>query len=155
MMILFASIVHEYRVSTGLGISLSLSPLLFYLFSICLLYCNTSPVILILLTCIYSWKFLIFRFAHVFLSLGLTACVGFCRRGKSCWEHKYLRLEESELQIFDHEPTSETMVPSQKFMVCRPEGTTSILSSVPYSDVVNTAKSDLPFIFKVCIVVHT
>jgi citron Rho-interacting kinase len=71
------------------------------------------------------------------------------KRGKSCWEHKYLRLEGSELQIFDHEPTSEMMTPSKKFMVCRPEGTTSILSSVPYSDVVNTAKSDLPFIFKV------
>lgn len=90
-----------------------------------------------------------------FLSPGLTACVGFCRRGKSRWEHKYLRLEGSELQIFDLEPTSEMMTLPQKFMVCRPEGTTSILSSVPYSDVVNTAKSDLPFIFKVCIVQYT
>jgi len=90
-----------------------------------------------------------------FLSPGLTACVGFCRRGKSCWERKYLRLEGSELQIFDHEPTSEMMTPSQKFIVCRLEGTTSILSSVPYSDIVNTAKSDLPFIFKVCIVQYT
>jgi citron Rho-interacting kinase len=76
-------------------------------------------------------------------------CLGFCRRGRSCWERKYLRLEGSELQVFDHEPTSEMMSPSQTFLVCRPEGTTSILSSVPYSDVVNTAKSDLPFIFKV------
>ena len=90
-----------------------------------------------------------------FLSPELAACVGFCRRGKSCWERKYLRLEGRELQIFDHEPTSEMMTPSQKFMVCHPEGTTSILSSVPYSDIVNTAKSDLPFIFKVCIVEYT
>jgi hypothetical protein len=94
-----------------------------------------------------------------FLSPGLTACVClfvcFCRRGKSCWERKYLRLEGSELHVFDHEPTSDMMNPSQKYMVCRPEGTTSILSSVPYSDVVNTAKSDLPFIFKVCIAEFT
>jgi hypothetical protein len=60
-------------------------------------------------------------------------------------------LEGNELQIFDHEPTSEMMSPSQKFLVCQPEGTTSILSSVPYSDVVNTAKSDLPFILKVMV----
>jgi hypothetical protein len=60
-------------------------------------------------------------------------------------------LEGNELQIFDHEPTSEMMLPSQKFLVCQPEDTTSILSSVPYSDVVNTAKSDLPFILKVIV----
>jgi hypothetical protein len=89
------------------------------------------------------------QFAQV-LSPRLAACVGFCRRGRSCWERKYLRLEGNELQMFDHEPTSEMMTPSQKFLVCRSEGTTSILSSVPYSDVMNTAKSDLPFIFKVC-----
>ncbi|XP_069684092.1 citron rho-interacting kinase isoform X2 [Periplaneta americana] len=71
------------------------------------------------------------------------------KRGRSCWERKYLRLEGSELQIFDHEPTDETMCPTSTFLVCRPEGTTSILSSVPYSEVVSTAKSDLPFILKV------
>jgi hypothetical protein len=43
------------------------------------------------------------------------------------------------------------MSPSQKFLVCQPGGTTSILSSVPYSDVANTAKSDLPFILKVMV----
>jgi hypothetical protein len=71
VMILFVSVVHEYWVSTGLGLSLSLSPLIFYLFSIWVLYCNTTPLSLILFTCIYSWKFLIFRFALVFCHLAL------------------------------------------------------------------------------------
>jgi hypothetical protein len=51
--------------------TLSLSSLLFYLFSIWLLHCDTSPFCLILLTCIYSWKFLVFLFAHVFCHLDL------------------------------------------------------------------------------------
>ena len=58
-------------------------------------------------------------------------------------------LKGYELQIFEQEPTSENMSPTQTFLVCRPEGTTSIMSSVPYAEVGNTAKSDLPYIFKV------
>ncbi|KAJ9599608.1 hypothetical protein L9F63_009925, partial [Diploptera punctata] len=85
-------------------------------------------------------------------SQGSSKMEGFVKipkRGRSYWERKFMRLEGNELQIFDHELTSENMSPIQTFLVCRPEGTTSIMSSVPYAEVGNTAKSDLPFIFKI------
>ena len=56
--------------------TLSVCALLFYIFSLCLLYCNTSTLILIFLRCDYSWIFRIFglhKFCHLDLLLVLVS----------------------------------------------------------------------------------
>ncbi|XP_068087036.1 citron rho-interacting kinase [Anabrus simplex] len=82
-------------------------------------------------------------------ALSMEGYVKLPRRNRSGWERNYLRLQGSVLEVFDTQPTSKDAVPVSTFEVCPPEGTTSVLSAVPYSDVVNTAKSDLPYILKV------
>lgn len=71
-------------------------------------------------------------------------------RGNSCWERRYVRLAGSELLIFAHEPvvSSAHMSPIERYPLCPADGVASVCSA-SQSEIVGTAKSDIPFIIKV------
>ncbi|XP_046818250.1 citron Rho-interacting kinase-like isoform X1 [Vespa crabro] len=68
-------------------------------------------------------------------------------RSKSCWERNYLRLEESRLCIYDHQPSSG-MAPMHSLNLNEKDGF-NILENIQQAEVIGTAKSDLPFIFRI------
>ncbi|XP_043502647.1 citron Rho-interacting kinase-like isoform X1 [Polistes fuscatus] len=68
-------------------------------------------------------------------------------RSKSCWERNYLRLEESRLCIYDHQP-SPGMSPIHCLNLNDKEGF-NIVENIQEAEVIGTAKSDLPFIFRI------
>lgn len=68
-------------------------------------------------------------------------------RSKSCWERKYLRLEGSCFCVYEHEP-SVGMSPINKLDLNEKDGFT-ISETIYRTDVMGTAKSDLPFIFRI------
>ncbi|XP_043478055.1 citron Rho-interacting kinase-like isoform X2 [Leptopilina heterotoma] len=68
-------------------------------------------------------------------------------RGKSCWERKYLKLENGSLMIYEHQPSPGMVAISQLEL---PEKNGFIINEcVEVADVGGTAKSDLPFIIRV------
>ncbi|XP_071448673.1 citron Rho-interacting kinase [Hetaerina americana] len=82
----------------------------------------------------------------------MESWVKLLKRGKACWEKKYLRLEDQGkvLKVYDHQPTNENLSPVQSLELCAPDGVVAtVLGAVPLSEVVNTAKSDIPYILKV------
>ncbi|XP_015179005.1 PREDICTED: citron Rho-interacting kinase-like isoform X2 [Polistes dominula] len=68
-------------------------------------------------------------------------------RSKSCWDRNYLRLEESRLCIYDHQP-SPGMSPIHCLNLNDKEGF-NIVENIQEAEVIGTAKSDLPFIFRI------
>lgn len=70
--------------------------------------------------------------------------------GQKGWEKKYARLENTQLCIYEHEPTSG-MSPVTKFNLCPTDGVGKVLKDVTASDCQNTAGTDLPFIIKICV----
>ena len=98
------------------------------------------------------------------------------RSAKGCWDRKYMQvttakfnslvnfsinmllllfcfnyqLDDSKLCIYDHEPTSENMEPIDSIDLRSGDGSTvAIHSAVAHSEVLSTAKTDLPYIFMV------
>lgn len=68
-------------------------------------------------------------------------------RSKSCWGRKYLRLEGSCLCTYEHQPRPG-MMPINRLDLLDKDGFT-VSENVQQADVLNTAKSDLPFIFRI------
>jgi len=68
-------------------------------------------------------------------------------RSKSCWERKYLKLEESCLCIYEHQP-SAGMAPINRLNLIENNGF-NVIEMVQHPDVLGTAKSDIPFIFRI------
>lgn len=68
-------------------------------------------------------------------------------RSKSCWERKYLKLEGSCLCIYEHQPCAG-MAPISRLNLIENNGF-NISEMVQYPDVLGTAKSDIPFIFRI------
>lgn len=68
-------------------------------------------------------------------------------RSRNCWERKYLRLDGTCLCIYEHQPSSG-MAPINRLDLIEKDGFT-ILDTVHNPDVIGTAKSDMPFIFRV------
>ncbi|CAK9811906.1 Citron rho-interacting kinase [Anthophora plagiata] len=68
-------------------------------------------------------------------------------RSRTCWERKYLRLEGTCLCTYEHQP-SPGMVPINRLDLIEKDGF-SVVDTVYQPDVIGTAKSDLPFIFRV------
>ncbi|KAI4502502.1 hypothetical protein M0802_002414 [Mischocyttarus mexicanus] len=68
-------------------------------------------------------------------------------RSKSCWERNYLRLEESRLCIYDHQP-SPGMSPIHYLNLNNKEGF-NVVENIQEAEVIGTAKSDLPFVFRI------
>ncbi|XP_076382068.1 fatty acid synthase [Megalopta genalis] len=68
-------------------------------------------------------------------------------RSKTCWERKYLRLEDTRLCTYEHQPTAG-MAPVNRLELIENEGFT-VSDNVQQPDVMGTAKSDLSFIFRI------
>lgn len=68
-------------------------------------------------------------------------------RAKTSWDRKYLRLEGHNLCMYDQQPTPE-MSPTNRFDLCEKQGF-GLTETVTQPEVPGTAKSDLPFIFRV------
>ncbi|XP_011313291.1 citron Rho-interacting kinase [Fopius arisanus] len=68
-------------------------------------------------------------------------------RGKASWERKYVRLEDSCLHVYEHEP-SPGMSPINRMELTDKNGFT-VIEDVHQAEVPGTAKSDIPFIFRV------
>ncbi|OAD57942.1 Citron Rho-interacting kinase [Eufriesea mexicana] len=68
-------------------------------------------------------------------------------RSKICWERKYLRLEGTCLCTYEHQP-SPGMAPINRLDLLEKDGFV-ILDTVHNPDVIGTAKSDIPFIFRI------
>lgn len=68
-------------------------------------------------------------------------------RMRSCWERKYLKLKESCLCVYEHQPCAE-MAPINRLNLMENNGF-NISETVQHPDVLGTAKSDIPFIFRV------
>lgn len=68
-------------------------------------------------------------------------------RSNTCWERKYLRLEGPCLCTYDHQP-SPGMAPINRIDLIEKDGFT-VFDTVINPDVMGTAKSDIPFIFRI------
>ncbi|XP_036141937.1 citron Rho-interacting kinase isoform X2 [Monomorium pharaonis] len=68
-------------------------------------------------------------------------------RAKSCWERKYLKLEGSCLCVYEHQPCAG-MAPISRLNLLENSGF-NVSETVQNPDVLGTAKSDIPFIFRI------
>lgn len=68
-------------------------------------------------------------------------------RSKSCWERKYLKLEGPCLCIYEHQPCAG-MAPIGRLNLIENNGF-NVSEAVQHPDVLGTAKSDIPFIFRI------
>lgn len=68
-------------------------------------------------------------------------------RTQSCWERKYLKLEGSQLCVYEHQP-SQGMMPTTRLNLMENSGF-NVSDTVQQHDVLGTAKSDIPFIFRI------
>ncbi|KAL6430432.1 hypothetical protein ACFW04_007807 [Cataglyphis niger] len=67
-------------------------------------------------------------------------------RSKSCWERKYLKMEGSCLCIYEHQPCAG-MTPINRLHLT--ENGFNVFEMVQHPDVPGTAKSDIPFVFRI------
>uniref|UniRef100_A0A3Q2CA68 Citron rho-interacting serine/threonine kinase a n=1 Tax=Cyprinodon variegatus TaxID=28743 RepID=A0A3Q2CA68_CYPVA len=67
------------------------------------------------------------------------------KRGQQGWERKYVILDGTKLSVYDTEPTEEQVV---EFELCLPDGEVTIHGAVGASELINTAKSDIPYVLK-------
>ncbi|XP_076249460.1 citron Rho-interacting kinase isoform X2 [Calliopsis andreniformis] len=68
-------------------------------------------------------------------------------RAKTCWERKYLRLEGTHLCTYEHQP-SPGMASVSRLNLTEKDGFT-VSETVQQPEVMATAKSDIPFIFRI------
>uniref|UniRef100_A0A8C7NVG3 non-specific serine/threonine protein kinase n=1 Tax=Oncorhynchus mykiss TaxID=8022 RepID=A0A8C7NVG3_ONCMY len=68
------------------------------------------------------------------------------KRGQQGWERKYVVLDGTKVSIYDAEPREGT--PEEEFELCLPDGEVTIHGAVGASELINTAKSDTPYILK-------
>lgn len=68
-------------------------------------------------------------------------------RSKSCWERKYLKLEGLCLCVYEHQPCAG-MIPISRLNLTENNGF-NVSETVQHPDIPGTAKSDIPFIFRI------
>ncbi|CAL1673043.1 unnamed protein product [Lasius platythorax] len=68
-------------------------------------------------------------------------------RSKSCWERKYLKLEGPCLCVYEHQPCAG-MVPISRLNLTENNGF-NVSETVQHPEVPGTAKSDMPFVFRI------
>uniref|UniRef100_A0A8C5E0L3 non-specific serine/threonine protein kinase n=1 Tax=Gouania willdenowi TaxID=441366 RepID=A0A8C5E0L3_GOUWI len=61
------------------------------------------------------------------------------KRGQQGWERKYVVLDGTKLSIYDAE---------EEFELCLPDGEVTVHGAVGASELINTAKSDIPYVLK-------
>ncbi|KAM4583042.1 citron rho-interacting kinase [Fundulus diaphanus] len=70
------------------------------------------------------------------------------KRGQQGWERKYVILDGTKLSIYDTEPTEDSLKPEEEFELCLPDGEVTVHGAVGASELINTAKSDIPYVLK-------
>ncbi|XP_075424502.1 citron Rho-interacting kinase isoform X6 [Ascaphus truei] len=71
------------------------------------------------------------------------------KRGQQGWDRKYIVLEGSKLLVFDSELKEGGQRPLEEFELCIPDGDVTVHGAVGSTELVNTAKSDVPYVMKV------
>ncbi|KPP74577.1 hypothetical protein Z043_106256, partial [Scleropages formosus] len=70
------------------------------------------------------------------------------KRGQQGWERKYIVLDGTKVAIYETEPREDTMKPQEEFELCLPDGEVTVHGAVAPSELINTAKSDIPYVLK-------
>ncbi|KAI1882468.1 hypothetical protein AGOR_G00251070 [Albula goreensis] len=70
------------------------------------------------------------------------------KRGQQGWERKYVVLDGTKVSLYDTEPREDSARPEQEFELCLPDGDVSVHGAVGASELINTAKSDIPYVLK-------
>ncbi|CAN9512415.1 unnamed protein product [Ophioblennius macclurei] len=70
------------------------------------------------------------------------------KRGQQGWERKYVVLDGTKVSVFDTEPREDCVKPEEEFELCLPDGEVTVHGAVGASELINTAKSDIPYILK-------
>uniref|UniRef100_A0A8C9XFL4 Citron Rho-interacting kinase n=1 Tax=Sander lucioperca TaxID=283035 RepID=A0A8C9XFL4_SANLU len=66
------------------------------------------------------------------------------KRGQQGWESKYVVLDGTKVSIYDTEPREV----EEEFELCLPDGEVTVHGAVGASELINTAKSDIPYVLK-------
>uniref|UniRef100_A0A8C2X4C7 Citron Rho-interacting kinase n=1 Tax=Cyclopterus lumpus TaxID=8103 RepID=A0A8C2X4C7_CYCLU len=70
------------------------------------------------------------------------------KRGQQGWERKYVVLDGTRVSIYDTEPREGQYFISDEFELCLPDGEVTVHGAVGASELINTAKSDIPYVLK-------
>ncbi|XP_026099131.1 citron Rho-interacting kinase isoform X5 [Carassius auratus] len=70
------------------------------------------------------------------------------KRGQQGWERKYVVLDGTKLSIYESEPTEDSVKPLEEFELCLADGEVTVHGAVGASELINTAKSDIPYVLK-------
>ncbi|XP_077150921.1 citron Rho-interacting kinase isoform X2 [Ranitomeya variabilis] len=70
------------------------------------------------------------------------------KRGQQGWDRKYIVLEGSKILIYDNEVKEGGQRPIEEFELCLPDGDVTVHGAVGSTELVNTAKSDVPYVMK-------
>uniref|UniRef100_A0A3B4F9I5 Citron Rho-interacting kinase n=1 Tax=Pundamilia nyererei TaxID=303518 RepID=A0A3B4F9I5_9CICH len=71
------------------------------------------------------------------------------KRGQQGWERKYVVLDGTKVSIYDTEPREGQIgESSEEFELCLPDGEVTVHGAVGASELINTAKSDIPYVLK-------
>ncbi|XP_016892257.1 citron Rho-interacting kinase isoform X4 [Cynoglossus semilaevis] len=70
------------------------------------------------------------------------------KRGQQGWERKYVVLDGTKVSIYENEPREDCIKAEEEFELCMPDGEVSVHGAVGASELINTAKSDIPYVLK-------
>ncbi|XP_039517454.1 citron rho-interacting kinase isoform X1 [Pimephales promelas] len=70
------------------------------------------------------------------------------KRGQQGWEQKYVVLDGTKVSIFESELSEDSVKPLEEFELCLPDGEVTVHGAVGASELINTAKSDIPYVLK-------
>ncbi|XP_061583741.1 citron rho-interacting kinase isoform X7 [Cololabis saira] len=70
------------------------------------------------------------------------------KRGQQGWERKYVILDGTKVSIYDTEPREDCINMEDEFELCLPDGEVTVHGAVGTSELINTAKSDIPYVLK-------
>ncbi|XP_022521555.2 citron rho-interacting kinase isoform X2 [Astyanax mexicanus] len=70
------------------------------------------------------------------------------KRGQQGWESKYVVLDGTKVSIYESEPREDSVKPLEEFELCLPDGEVTVHGAVGASELINTAKSDIPYVLK-------
>ncbi|KAM4740329.1 citron rho-interacting kinase isoform 4-T4 [Anableps anableps] len=70
------------------------------------------------------------------------------KRGQQGWERKYVILDGTKLSVYDTEPAEDSLKAEEEFELCLADGEVTVHGAVGASELINTAKSDIPYVLK-------
>nr|XP_043879438.1 citron Rho-interacting kinase isoform X2 [Solea senegalensis] len=70
------------------------------------------------------------------------------KRGQQGWERKYVVLDGTKVSVYDNEPREDCVKAEEEFELCMPDGDVTVHGAVGASELINTAKSDIPYVLK-------